>query len=113
MAFVASCELPIYSRHVTPMAGTTARLGVLNEPVTCGGVSVCPDDIVIADRDGIVVLDPAGAAECLIAAAQVKATEARVVARLEGGGALRDCLNIDEHADQLVRGEPSSLRFTL
>jgi len=113
LAFVASCDLPIYSRHVTPMAGTTARLGVLNEPVTCGGVCVAPGDIVIADLDGIVVLDPATAATCLIAAAQVKATEARVVARLDRGDTLHDCLNVDEHAQRLARGEPSSLRFTL
>jgi 4-hydroxy-4-methyl-2-oxoglutarate aldolase len=113
LAFVASCDLPIYSRHVTPMAGTTMRPGVLNEPVTCGGVRVSPGDIVIADRDGVVVLDPATAAGRLTAAAQVKANEARVVARLDDGGTLRDCLNVDEHAERLARGEPTSLRFTI
>jgi len=113
LTFVASCELPIYSRHITPMAGTTARLGVVNEPVTCGGVCVCPGDIVIADRDGVVVLDPATAAACLTAAAQIKADEARAVARLDHGGTLRDCLNVDEHAQRLARGEPTSLQFTL
>jgi 4-hydroxy-4-methyl-2-oxoglutarate aldolase len=113
LAFIASCELPVYSRHVTPMAGTAVQLGVLNEPVSCGGVCVRPGDIVIADRDGIVVLDPATATEHLIAAAQVKATEARVVARLDDGGTLRDCLNVDEHTRRLTDGEPSALRFTL
>jgi RraA family protein len=113
LAFVASCELPIYSRHVNPMAGTTARPGVLNEPVTCGGVSVCPGDIVIADLDGIVVLDPATAIDRLAAAVEVKATEARVVARLDQGGTLHECLNVEEHAQRLARGEPSSLHFTL
>jgi regulator of RNase E activity RraA len=112
IGFVASCELPVYSRHVTPMAGTTARLGGLNEPVTCGGVRVSPGDIVIADHDGIVVLDPATAGECLAAAARIKATEARVAARLDRGDTLGDCLNVDEHAGRLARGEPSSLRFT-
>jgi RraA family protein len=113
MAFVASCDLPIYSRHVTPMAGTTARLGVLDEPVTCGGVSVCPGDIVIADLDGIVVLDPATATRSLTAAAEIKATEARVIARLDRGSSLHDCLNVDEHAQRLARGEPTSLQFRL
>jgi 4-hydroxy-4-methyl-2-oxoglutarate aldolase len=113
MPFVASCDLPIYSRHITPMAGTTMRLGVLNEPVTCGGVCVCPGDIVISDHDGIVVLDPATATAHLAAAAQVKTTEARVVARLDRGDTLHDCLNVDEHAHKLARGEPTTLRFTL
>ena len=42
LAYVQTCELPIYSRHTSPMAGATQRLGVINEPVTCGGVTVCP-----------------------------------------------------------------------
>jgi 4-hydroxy-4-methyl-2-oxoglutarate aldolase len=113
LAFVSTCDLPVYSRHVTPMAGTTARPGVLDEPVTCGGVTVRPGDIVIADLDGIVVLDPTTAADRLAAAARIKATEAEVVARLDVGATLADCLNVDEHAGRLARGEPSSLRFTL
>jgi 4-hydroxy-4-methyl-2-oxoglutarate aldolase len=113
LAFIASCELPVYSRHVTPMAGTTIRRGAVNEPVTCGGVRVSPGDVVIADHDGIVVLDPATVKDVLEAAATVKATEARVVARLDAGGTLSDCLNVEEHARRLDQGEPSVLRFTL
>jgi regulator of RNase E activity RraA len=113
LAFVASCELPVYSRHGTPMAGTTIRLGVVNEPVTCGGVAVSPGDIVIADHDGIVVLDPANAVEVLEAAAAIKVTEAQVIARLEAGGALGEYLNIEDHAHRLARAEPSTLKFTI
>src|SRR5207248_2504621 len=82
LAYVEACDLPVYSRHVSPMAGTAARLGALGEPVSCGGVRVSPGDIVVADRDGIVVLDPAAAERVLVAAAGVKAAEARVVERL-------------------------------
>lgn len=111
--FVASCALPVYSRHTTPMAGTTQRLGVIGEPVTCGGVTVRPGDLVIADREGIVVLDPATAEATLRAAAEVKQAEARVVAVLEAGGGLRDCLNLEEHAQNLREGRPSTLRITV
>jgi RraA family protein len=113
LAYVASCDLPVYSRHHTPMAGTTIRPATLNEPVTCGGVRVSAGDIVIADRDGIVVLDPATAVAELTAAAEVKAAEARVIARLDAGDRLGDCLDVDEHAARLGRGEPSALRFTV
>jgi 4-hydroxy-4-methyl-2-oxoglutarate aldolase len=113
LAFVASCDLPVYSRHVTSMAGTTIRLGMVNEPVTCGGVAVSPGDIVIADHDGIVVLDPAGAVEVLEAAVAIKATEARIIARLRAGGVLGEYLNIEDHAQRLARAEPSILRFTI
>lgn len=112
LAYVATCELPIYSRHTSPMAGTAQRLGAINEPVTCGGVTVCPGDLVIADRDGIIVLDPATATATLGTAVELKQAEARVVARLAAGGSLRDCLNVDEHATRLTAGEPSTLRIT-
>jgi RraA family protein len=113
LRYVATCELPVYSRHVAPMAGTSIRLATVNEPVTCGGVCVRAGDIVIADRDGIVVLDPGTAMARLTAAAEVMAAEARVVARLARGAALGDCFNVAEHAERLASGEPSSLRFTI
>ena len=111
LAYVATSELPIYSRCTTPMAGTATRLGAVNQPVTCGGVTVNPGDIVIADADGIVVLDPALAAGQLTAAAGVKAAEERVLSRLAAGGSLDECVNLAEHTERLSRGEPSSLRF--
>lgn len=113
MAYVATCELPVFSRHTSPMAGTAQRLGVVNEPVTCGGVTVRPGDLVIADQDGIVVLDPDAAEATLAAAAEVKLAEARVVAALSAGGNLRACLNVDEHAARLAAGQPSTLRITV
>jgi RraA family protein len=113
LRFVASCELPVYARHVTPMAGTVTRPAAVNEPVSCGGVRVDAGDIVLADHDGIVVLDPATAIADLTAAAEVMAVEARVAERLAGGATLGDCLNLAEHTARLARGEPSTLRFTV
>lgn len=113
LAYVATCELPIYSRHTSPLAGTAQRLGAINEPVTCGGVTVRPGDLVIADHDGIIVLDPTTAEATLIAAAGVKQAEARVVASLNAGGSLRTCVNMDEHAARLAAGQPSTLRITV
>jgi RraA family protein len=113
LGYVATSDLPVYSRHVSPMAGTTIRLATVNEPVSCGGVPVSPGDLVIADVDGIVVLDPARAEATLAAAAQVMAVEARVMERLSQGATLGDCLNVAEHTERLGRGEPSALRFTV
>ncbi len=112
LAYIATCELPVYSRHTSPMAGTAQRLGVLNEPVSCGGVTVRPGDIVIADHDGIIVLDAATAEATLRAAVQVKVAEARVVQGLDAGQPLRALLNVEEHAARLAASEPTSLRIT-
>jgi len=113
LRYIATCQLPVYSRHVTPKAGTATRLAVLGQTVSCGGVPIDPGDIVIADHDGIVVLAPGTAVARLTAAAGVMATEAKVVQRLAAGANLGDCLNLAAHTDLLARGEPSRLRFTV
>jgi 4-hydroxy-4-methyl-2-oxoglutarate aldolase len=65
----------------TYVAGTEAsdalgRVEVVDHgiPVRCGGVLVHPADLVLADRDGVVVL-PSDVAEEVIAAAEKKASE--------------------------------------
>lgn len=112
LRYISGCELPVYSRHVTPKAGTTVRLAEVGRAVSCGGVLVNDGDLVLADHDGVVVLDPAAAADAFAAAAGVMAVEARVAERLAAGGSLGDCLNLAEHVERLSRGEPSRLRIT-
>jgi len=111
MAYVADCELPIYSRFVTPLAGTASKLGELQIPVTCGGVSVNPSDIILADDEGIVVIDPNKIQTLLDSAVAVKEAESKLIERLDTGSTLSDGLNVLEHVDALTRSEPSSLKF--
>lgn len=111
VSYVGRCALPVYSRFVTPMAGTATALGELQIPITCGGVTVNPGDTVIADNEGVIVLDPAGAPALLDAAAALTTTERRLIELLESGSTLSDGLNIAEHVDAIRRGTPSSLRF--
>lgn len=111
MGYVSTCPLPVYSRFVTPMAGTTSELGDLQIPVTCGGVRVHPGELILADDEGIVVVDPAKADGLLDAAAEVKTAEGRLVERLDAGAPLSDGLNLADHVAAIGRGEPSALSF--
>jgi regulator of RNase E activity RraA len=113
LRYVAGCDLPVYSRHVTPVAGTAVRPATVNEVVSCGGVRVAPGDIVVGDHDGLVVLDPATALDDLAAARAVMATEVEVARRLGDGVSLGDCVDLTGHIGRLRRGEPSTLRFTV
>ncbi|MBF6543689.1 RraA family protein [Nocardia brasiliensis] len=111
IAYVRSCPLPIYSRFVTPMAGSTTELGELQIPVTCGGVPVVPGDLILADEEGVIVVAPDRIETLLDDAAAVKEAEAGLVAKLAAGATLSDGLNVAAHADALHRGEPSALQF--
>ncbi|QBS40866.1 RraA family protein [Nocardia sp. CS682] len=111
IGYVRRCELPIYSRFVTPMAGTTAQLGELQTLVNCGGVSVAPGDVILADEEGVIVIDPDRLEHLVDAATAVKDAEAKVIAKLDAGATLSDAINVAAHAEALRNGERSSLQF--
>ena len=67
-------RFPVFSRGVIPIPGDKKGPGTLGETVTCGGVSVAPGDIVVADEEGIVVV-PARAAARVLAAAEARAAQ--------------------------------------
>ena len=55
------------------------------EPIACGGVAVMPDDWIVADDDGAVVVPAALAAEVAGLAAEQERFEAWVVREVEAG----------------------------
>jgi 4-hydroxy-4-methyl-2-oxoglutarate aldolase len=61
---------PIFSRSICP-ATTVGRFKTVaaNVPVSVGGVTVNPGDLIVGDRDGVVVV-PAGMVEAVLKGAQ-------------------------------------------
>ena len=56
--------LPIWTVGITaPPPATHLMLVAWQEPIACGGVAVFPDDIIVADMDGVIVVPSALAAE--------------------------------------------------
>ena len=72
---------------------------------------MAPGDLVIGDRDGIVVVSEAELLALLDRAEEVQRTEEAVLRRLERGECLLDMLNCAEHWAVLEQGRPSQLRF--
>ena len=58
------------------------------EPVGCGGVAVFPDDVIVADEDGAVVIPAALVAEVAQAGPEQERFEAWVVEEVARGAAL-------------------------
>ena len=78
-------QLPVFARAVCPMAGTSAGPGEVNYPVACGGVVVCPGDIIVGDSEGIVVIPRADAED--VYAAWRKIAEREVSWRADSAAA--------------------------
>jgi regulator of RNase E activity RraA len=58
-------RFPVFGRGVIPIPGKRLGPGALNATVVCGGVLVSPGDIVVADEEGVVVVEAAKAKRVL------------------------------------------------
>lgn len=60
--------LPMFAVGSTPGGPYKFGPGEINVPISCGGVVVCPGDLIIGDPDGVIVV-PKRDAEALLAKA--------------------------------------------
>ncbi|KAI9133656.1 RraA family protein [Acaryochloris sp. CCMEE 5410] len=59
IAEVRAAQFPVFARGVSPIPGIKQTLGTLGKPIYCGGVHVHPQDIIVADEEGIAVIPAA------------------------------------------------------
>lgn len=53
---IEAAGLPCFAAGVTPNSPAKTGPGAVGIPITVGGVQVCPGDIVLGDRDGVVIV---------------------------------------------------------
>jgi 4-hydroxy-4-methyl-2-oxoglutarate aldolase len=76
---------PVWSTAVSAQGSVKATAGAVNVPLTLGGQRICPGDVVVADDDGVVVVERTRASE-VIALSQARADkEAATRAAFERG----------------------------
>jgi len=56
VAEIREMGFPIWTRAIHSQGTTKTKGGWVNAPTVCGGVNVCPGDLVMADDDGVVVV---------------------------------------------------------
>jgi len=82
-------HVPIFGRGVSPL--TTRILGIegaINVPISVAGVAIHPGDLVIADDDGVLVIDPAIAKELGTRAIAAQYSEIETKRKIDEGGSL-------------------------
>jgi len=82
--------LPIWARFVSVRGAGKSALGALDVPVTVGGATIRPGDVVVLDADGAVVVAADRVAAVLEAARARAAREAMLRAQLEQGALTYD-----------------------
>ena len=86
----AICELgfPMFAAGLNPNGPTKSVAGRLNHPISIGGVSVNPGDLVVGDADGVTVIEREKAAAMLPLAAQKVAAETKRITEIKSRQAL-------------------------
>ncbi|XAH22332.1 RraA family protein [Xylophilus sp. GW821-FHT01B05] len=78
-------DYPVFSVGTNPNGPTKNVPGRIGHPVTCGGVTVHPGDFIIADADGVVVVEREKIEALLPAAAKKVRDEAARIAAIKTG----------------------------
>ena len=84
-----SAAFPTYAAGANPNGPTKLVPGRVNWPVSVGGAAVHPGDLIVADADGVVVIERSKVESVLALAAQKVADETVRLKEIRGGGQLR------------------------
>ncbi|MHA1565897.1 MAG: RraA family protein [Alphaproteobacteria bacterium] len=85
--------LPVYSRGVSPNSPACNGPGSVGLPITLGGVSVDSGDVIVGDRDGVVVVPRARLASVVAQLPAIREAEAALEARIADGLAQPELLS--------------------
>ena len=89
VAGVLGTGLPVWCTGVAAPP-SVAGLTFVNwqEPIGCGGVAVFPDDVIVVDDDGAVVIPAALLNDVVKAAVEQEKLEAWIIGEVQGGASL-------------------------
>jgi regulator of RNase E activity RraA len=82
---LAEMDFPVFSFGTNPNGPTKNVPGRIGHPVSCGGVLVRPGDLVLADADGVVVIERERVEALLPLARKKVEDEAARIAQIQKG----------------------------
>lgn len=85
VAEIRERTFPVYARGVTHRGPYKDGPGAINIPVTVGGMTVSPGDIIVGDEDGLLAFAPHEAAEAIEKALRQQAAEEATMQAIREG----------------------------
>jgi len=85
---------PVFSKVIVPNAGSPKAEGEINISITCGSATVNPQDIVIGDECGVIVIPDGYLNEVIAETLNIKKNETNIISKIEKGYSLADILEL-------------------
>ena len=98
---IKAMGFPVFSRGINPSGTVKASLGEINVSVVCGGVTVCPGDIILGDCDGIVVVPQCDEDEVFAKAMAKFEKEQHIVEALLAGKSTIEIYSFDKLIEKI------------
>lgn len=86
---IEGCEevsFPVFAKALVPNSGKPVAEGTMQTEITCGGVNVRPGDIIVGDRNGVIVIKPEEAEAILERTKAKVAAERYTIERMKKTG---------------------------
>jgi 4-hydroxy-4-methyl-2-oxoglutarate aldolase len=82
---IVGVGLPVFSRGITPNSCVRSGPGRVGLPIVAAGVAVSPGDVLVGDRDGVVVIPQARLDQVIARVEAIREAEAKVIAKVTDG----------------------------
>lgn len=106
----ADLGLPVFARYATPIDIVCAwRAETFEQPVATGGQHVLPDDHVLADRDGVILIGAPETGAVVVAAERKMATEEDMVRTIRAAEAPQEPVQQFADSARFVTGSQSAV----
>lgn len=86
---IQAMEFPVYATGSTPAGPFKDGPGEINVPISCGGMSVMPGDVIVGDGDGVIVIARQDAQALLAEAEKYQLLDSKKLLATRAGNADR------------------------